>query len=185
MGLILWSVIALAALSLIAFLAYANTRRRLPRVQLPPGEKMPRTHLQRYAGWTLLEIVFLTALAGGIIVVQGPEAWWEHDRVRLTVTLILLAALGTYLVFSLGVLKLKRRDDGRFDERDGMIFDRAASGVGGAMLLVMSAWMIGLTEFYNDTHLVPSYFLYLIFWSLVMTNVIASIARILLAYRRS
>jgi hypothetical protein len=33
--------------------------------------------------------------------------------------------------------------------------------------------------------MVPSYYLYLVFWSLVMTNVIASLAGILLAYRRA
>ena len=53
------------------------------------------------------------------------------------------------------------------------------------MMTVMAAWMIALTEAYLATQLVPSYYLYLVFWSLVMTNVIASIAGILLAYRRS
>lgn len=185
MGTIVWIVFALAIISLMAYVAYARSRSRLPKIELPGGEKLPRTHMQRYAGWTLLEIGFLTVLAAGIVMVHGPEVWWEHDRVRLTVTLILLAALVTYLVFLMGVKKLKDREDGRFDERDGMILERAASGVGAAMLLVMSAWMIGLTEAYHETHLVPTYFLYLIFWSLVMTNVLASIARILIAYRRS
>ncbi len=53
------------------------------------------------------------------------------------------------------------------------------------MMVVMAAWMIGLIEAHIETRLIPSYFLYLVFWSLVMTNVIASLAGILLAYRRS
>jgi hypothetical protein len=51
-------------------------------------------------------------------------------------------------------------------------------------MVVVAAWMVALTEAYRETHLVPSYYLYLMFWSCVMTNVIASIAGILLAYRR-
>ena len=51
-------------------------------------------------------------------------------------------------------------------------------------MVVIVVWMISLTETYHETRLVPSYFLQFIFWSCVMTNVIASIAGILLAYRR-
>ena len=53
------------------------------------------------------------------------------------------------------------------------------------MMVVLAAWMVGLIEAHIETRLVPTYFLYLIFWSCVMTNVIASLAGILLAYRRS
>jgi prepilin signal peptidase PulO-like enzyme (type II secretory pathway) len=185
MDIIVWTVTALAVVSLLVYVIQVRRRTRLPKIELPPGEKMPKTHLQRYAGWTLLEVSFLTALAAGIVVVHGPEVWWEHDRVRLTVTLVLLTALVTYLVFYLGIRKLKAKSEALFDERDRVILNRSGAGAGGAMMVVMAAWMITLVEAYNDTGLVPSYFLYLIFWSMVMTNVIASLADILLAYRRS
>jgi hypothetical protein len=80
---------------------------------------------------------------------------------------------------------LRDRDDALVDERDLVILNRSGAGVGGAMMAVMAVWMIALVEAYNDTGMVPSYYLYLVFWSLVMTNVIASLAGILLAYRRA
>ena len=185
MGSIIWIVIALAIVSIAIYVAAVRNRQKEPQIELPPGETLPKTHLQRYAGWTLLEVAFLTLLAAAIVAFHGPEVWWEHDRVRLTVTLILLVALATYLVFFLAIRRLKDRDDGSFDERDSVIMNRSGEVVGGVMMVVMAAWMIALTEAHQDTHLVPTYFLYLIFWSLVMTNVIASLAGIFLAYRRS
>ena len=85
----------------------------------------------------------------------------------------------------ISIRALEEAGDGRFDERDGLIMARSCAGVGGAMMVVMAAWMIGLTEAHIETRLVPTYYLYLVFWSLVLTNVIASLAGILLAYRRS
>lgn len=79
---------------------------------------------------------------------------------------------------------LESRADGSLDERDSAIPSGSHAGVGGAMMAVLAIWMIALTESFQETHLVPSYFLYLIFWTCVMTNVVASIAGILLGYRR-
>lgn len=182
---VVFSIIALTLASILVYVFMVRQRGRQPRLELPHGERLPKTHLQRYAAWTLLEVGFLTALAAGIVMVHGPEVWWEHDRVRLTVTLVLLTALATYLVFYLAVRKLRNRSEALFDERDAVIMNRSGAGAGGAMMVVMAIWMIALVEAYHDTGLVPSYFLYLIFWSLVMTNVIASLADILLAYRRN
>ena len=53
------------------------------------------------------------------------------------------------------------------------------------MMVIIAVWMVALVETHVETRLIPSYFLYLIFWSCVMTNVIASLAGILLSYRRT
>ena len=116
---------------------------------------------------------------------QGPQQWWDSDPVRLTVTSILLAALATYFGCSLRIRQLENRGDGSFDERDGIILGRSCAGVGGAMMVILAAWAVALTEAFIETRLVPSYYLYLVFWSCVMTNVAASLAGILLAYRRA
>ena len=184
MGSIVWVVIALAIGSIALYAYIVWYRAHPPALELPPGEELPATHLQRYAGWTLLEVGFLTVLAAAIVVFFGPEAWWSHDGIRITVTLILLVALGSYLVFYMAIRRLRQRDDALVDERDLVILNRSGAGAGGAMMAVMAVWMIALVEAYNDTGMVPSYYLYLVFWSLVMTNVLASLADILLAYRR-
>lgn len=181
---ILWIIVAVLVAGMIIFVSALRTRRQLPAIELPEGEPLPKTALQRYAARTLLVMVSLTAVAGGLIVHFGPQVWWDDDTVRLTVTFLLLAALGVFLVFTIAIRRLEVRADGSFDERDSAIMARSCVGVGGAMMVVVAAWMIGLIETYIETRLVPSYFLHLIFWSCVMTNVIASTAGILLAYRR-
>jgi hypothetical protein len=181
MSFIHWIIAALLVAGLLVYTASLQTRRLLPQIELPDGEKLPVTNLQRYARWVLLVVVILTTLAAGMVVYHGPEVWWDSDAVRL----ILIVALIAYLVFTLGIRALESRSDGSFDERDSAILSGSHAGVGGAMMSVMAIWMIALTESFQETHLVPSYYLYLIFWTCVMTNVIASIAGILLGYRRS
>jgi hypothetical protein len=184
MNLILWVILALIIAGAIIFISSLRTRRDLPTLELPDGESLPRTLVQRRAGWTLLVAVLLVMAAAASLTLFGPQAWWENDPVRHLVTALLLGVLVAYMFFVRSVRALKVRDDGSFDERDAMILGRSCAGVGGAMMVVMAAWMIGLTETYIETRLVPSYFLYLIFWSFVVTNVIASLAGIVLAYRR-
>jgi type VI protein secretion system component VasK len=184
MGFILWIVLALLASGLLVYLASLRTRRLLPAMELPHGEKLPSTALQKHASWALIVVCVLTAVAAGLVIHFGAQTWWDSDPVRLTVTGVLITALVAYLMFTLTIRALESRDDGAFDERDGAILARSHAGVGGAMMVVVAAWMVALTEAYRETHLVPSYYLYLMFWSCVMTNVIASIAGILLAYRR-
>lgn len=184
MGFIHWIIVALLIAGLLVYITSLRTRRLLPQIELAPGEKLPTTTLQRYASRTLLIIVLLSGLAVGIVIYHGAQLWWENDPVRLTFTLVLIVALLAYLVFTIKIRVLESRADGSFDERDSAIVSGSYAGVGGAMMVVVTVWMIALTESFHETGSIPSYFLYLIFWSSVMTNVIASIAGILLAYRR-
>jgi peptidoglycan/LPS O-acetylase OafA/YrhL len=184
MASIFWIVIALAIIAMLVSLAARQTRQLLPDIELPPGEEMPRAPVQRLAARSLVAVTVLVVIAAAVIMYYGAETWWTDDAVRLTVTGVLLTALGVLLFFSLRVRALQVRGDGDFDERDGVIMNRACAGVGGAMMTVAAIWMIALTEAYHDTHLVPSYWLTLLFWSLVMTNVVASLAGIVLSYRR-
>ena len=185
MNFILWIIAGLLISGILIYFAALRTRRLLPEIKLPDGQTLPKTLLQQNSGRTLGVVVFLTIAAASMVIYHGPEVWWETDRVRLIFTFVLLAALFTYLVFTLSIRGLESREDGSFDERDLMILRGSYAGVGGAMMTIVAVWMIALTEFFNETGLIPSYYLYLIFWSCVMTNVIASIAGILLAYRRS
>jgi len=182
---VLWIIAALAIAGAILFVSSLRTRRSLPALELSDGESLPRTLLQKRAGRALLVVVALTVLAGACVVWFGPQAWWEDDPIRHTVTALFLGGLVVFMFFIRGVRALEARGDGSFDERDAVILNRSCAGVGGAMMVVFAAWMVGLIETHIETRLIPSYYLYLIFWSIVMTNVIASLAGILLAYRRS
>jgi hypothetical protein len=50
MGSIIWIVIALAIVSIAIYVAAVRNRQKEPQIELPPGETLPKTHLQRYAG---------------------------------------------------------------------------------------------------------------------------------------
>ena len=121
MTVILWIVLALLVAGAIIFMSSLQTRRSLPTLELPDGEALPKTVLQRRAGWTLLVAVLLVATAAGCLVLVGPETWWEDDAIRHLVTVLLLGVLAVYLAFMVGVRSLATRDDGSFDERDELI----------------------------------------------------------------
>lgn len=181
---VLWIIVALLVAGALVFASSLRTRRMLPPVRLPDGEKLPKTILQERAGRALLIVTLLTAAAAGCLIWFGPQVWWEDDPVRHLVTGLLLVGLLVFAAFMSGVSALEKRQDGSFDERDQAIMARSSSGVGGAVMVVMAAWMIGLMETHIETRLVPTYYLYLMVWSCAMTNAIASLAGILLAYRR-
>jgi hypothetical protein len=182
---VLWIIIALLIAGALVFMSSLRTRRALPELELPDGVALPKTALQKRAGWALLGVALFTGAAAVLLVYHGVQTWWEVDSVRHAITALMLGGLLVFLVFTLGVRNLEAADDGRFDERDSVILGRSCAGVGGAMMVVFAAWMIGLFETHVETDLVPAYYLYLVFWSLVLTNVIASLAGILLAYRRA
>jgi hypothetical protein len=182
---ILWIVAALLIAGIIIFVSSLATRRSLPPIELADGEVLPRTALQIRAAWAFAAVAALTAAAAGCVVFFGPRVWWDNDAVRLAVTFMLLGGLGVYLAFTVSIRSLAARGEGAFDERDSAIMSRSCAGVGGAMMVVIAVWMIALIEAHIETRLIPSYFLYLMFWSCVMTNVLASLAGILLAYRRA
>ncbi len=181
---IIWIILALLIAGAIVFASSLRTRRSLPPVEMPDGESMPKTPLQRNARTALLIVAILTTAAAACVIWFGPQVWWDDDAVRLSFTAMLLGALVAYLYFTLQARSLEARGDGSLDERDSAILARSSAGVGGAMMVVIAAWMVGLVETHIETRLVPTYYLYLIFWSCVMTNVIASLAGVLLAYRR-
>ena len=81
MGFILWIVAALLVAGIFVYLSSLRTRRLLPKIDLPPGEKMPRTPLQRLAGWTLLVVCLLTGTAASMVAYHGAQVWWESDPV--------------------------------------------------------------------------------------------------------
>lgn len=182
---ILWIMAALLIAGIIIFVSSLATRRRLPPVELAEGETLPTTALQQRASWAFAVVAALTVAAAGCVVFFGPAVWWDNDAMRLAVTFLLLGGLGVYLAFTISIRSLEGRGQGEFDERDSAIMARSCAGVGGAMMVVVAVWMIALIEAHIETRLIPSYFLYLMFWSCVMTNVLASLGGILLAYRRA
>ncbi|MEJ2296942.1 MAG: hypothetical protein P8X94_00260, partial [Woeseiaceae bacterium] len=80
---ILWLVVALLVAGVIVFVSSLATRRQLPAVELPDGEKLPKTALQQRAAWALLAVMVLSLAAVGSLLFFGAERWWDDDAVRL------------------------------------------------------------------------------------------------------
>jgi hypothetical protein len=185
MHVVFWIVLALGAAFIASFIVVRRAQATLPPIAMPAGESMPMTALQRLAWQVLVPTFTLVAAAAAIVAYYGANVWWDDDRVRLTVTFVLLAALGAFTYYLARVRLWLTRDDGTLDERDRAILSSAPAGQAPAMMVTMAAWMISLTEMYHATHLVPSSYLYLIFWSLLMVSILASLAGVVIGYRRS
>lgn len=182
---LLWIILALGAAAVASHIVIRRAQHVLPPVVLPAGETMPTTALQRLAWQCLAPTLVLTLAAAAVVAYHGASVAWDVDRVRLTATGLLLAALGAYTYFITRVRMWLIRDDGTLDERDRAILAAAPAGQAPAMMVTLAIWMIALVERFQATHLVPSAFLYLIFWSLLMVSVLVSLAGVVIGYRRS
>lgn len=182
---ILWSIIVLGAAFGVLYVVVRRAQRTLPPIVLPAGETMPSTALQRLAWQSLVPIFLLTLAAAAVVAYHGALIAWEVDAVRLSATGLLLAALAVFTYYISRVRIWTIRDDGTLDERDRAILTSAPAGQAPAMMVTLAAWMIGLIEAYHASHLIPSVFLYLIFWSLLMVSILAMLAGVVIGYRRS
>lgn len=182
---ILWIIIAIGAAGIWSYIAVRRTQHVLKPVAMPPHEPMPMTPLQRVVWQALVPTLLFAVIAGWMVGYHGVEAVWNNDSVRITVTLLLLAALGGYTYYIARLRLWLTKDDGTLDERDRAILAAAPAGQAPAMMVAMAAWMIALTERYHQAHLVPSAYLYAMFWTLLLVSIIASLLGILVGYRRS
>jgi high-affinity Fe2+/Pb2+ permease len=183
MPVILWGVLAVAA-GFAALWIFARTvRRRSP--PLPADVELPATPLQKVARWSVGAGLVLALAAAALVVVNGPRTWYEDDTIRLTFTFLVLAALGVVSAATVWLSAQARRRDGLLDERDKAILDRAPAMQGPAMLVTLAIWMVGLVEHFHGAGAVPTYYLYLVFWSCLLVNLLGLPVGVLVGYRRS
>jgi hypothetical protein len=184
MDIVLFGILALTLAFGIAYLVLRRAQRRIPPLVLAPGESVPTTAVQRLAKTTLLWASGLALAAGAIVAVKGASTFWEDDLTRLAVTGLWIAVIGVYALYASRVATWIARDNGTVDERDRAIVASAPAGQAPALIVTLAAWMIGLTETFRTTHLVPSVFLYLVFWSCLVVSVLALLAGVVIGYRR-
>ncbi len=184
MTLVLWTVAALAAGLLVIVLAARHSLKGRPPLVLASGERLPSTPLQRLARWCIAVGMLFSAAAAALVVGFGPLTFYDDDRVRLTVTLLLLAAVLVFAFFSIRVRHWIAREDAALDERDHGIFVRAPATQSVAVLVTLAVWLVALQETFLNTRLVPMVYLYLVFWSCLVVNLLALPVGVLLGYRR-
>ncbi|HSG09170.1 MAG TPA: hypothetical protein VLA36_12490 [Longimicrobiales bacterium] len=182
MSVVLWGVLALAAgLAAMVVVGRWGVNRSGP---LPAGVELPATPLQRISWWGLGVGAALGAAAAGVVLVHGVQQTYDNDHVRMFFTLLLLGVLIVFAVVSALVKSWAARRDGKLDERDREILGRAPAIQSAATLVTLAVWMVGLIERFHDVGMVPLFYLYLIFWSCVVVNLLGLPVGVLLGYRR-
>jgi hypothetical protein len=139
--------------------------------------------LQKRA-WLGLGIgVVISAAVLAVLGVKGVTSFYEDDATRWLVTGLVVGLLVAWAGILAPALRSGRLK-GRSDERDAAIVRNALYVQLWGVIATMVAWSIALTEVYWDQGTIPIVFPYLIFWSVMMVNVLAQAAGILIGYRR-
>jgi len=181
MSIVLWGILSLVGGFAALWIA---ARRAMPAgPPLPAGTELPATPLQRVTRWTLALGGVLGAAAGTLVLLKGVEATFAADGLRITFTLLLLAVLAAVGVPTLWIRKEAAAPDGALDERDRAILGRAPAMQAVGMIVTLAIWTVGLSERFHDVGEVPIVYLYLVFWSCVVVDLLGLPVGVLAGYR--
>ena len=182
MPIVLWGVVAMLAGGLALAVVALKARPRRP--PLPPDVEFPATALQKVSRWTVGAGLVFGLAAAALVVVNGPEKWYDDDTIRITFTVLILVVLGIVSAATAWLKAQANRKDGALDERDKAILDRAPAMQALAMLVTLAIWMIGLTMHFHEAGAVPVLYLYLVFWSCLVVNLLGLPVGVLVGYWR-
>jgi len=174
-------VVAVVGLALIGISLFRMIH--VPRTDFAEAdEREPMTPLQKRA-WVGLAIGAAVSTALVVLfVVRGTPLISQDKTLRLTSWALMLAG-GTLWGALLWFMRARERE-AQLDERDRSILAGAPAVQSGAVLVVMALWTVTLTEIYWERGVVPLDYLSLIFFSCLITHLVALPAGILLGYRR-
>jgi hypothetical protein len=140
--------------------------------------------LQKRA-WLGLGIGVVTSVAILVVLItSGATSFHDDQGTRLIVTALFLFGLLTWAVLLAPIFCWPGRVKKLFDERDEIIVRRALQVQLWAVIISMVVWSIALTEVYWDQGEIPIVFPYLIFFSIIIVNMLAQAVGILIGYRR-
>ena len=178
---VLVTVVALAVVGGVLLFRTMPRRGEVSREERDELASAPMPALQKRAVWGLLVSVSTLAIITIILARYGAAAYWENDGLRLTVVAIFIGGLLAYVAVLL-IAVARQKALGGLDERDQLILSRAPGAQSVMMLLALVAWVIYLSEKFHDAGAVPVVYLYLIFGSVVIINIIGQAVGILLGY---
>jgi hypothetical protein len=128
----------------------------------------------------LIGIVYTIALVV-VFILEGDVTSFNNDEVLRWITYTALIGIPlTYLI----LIDLTLRKPTQLDERDRQIMLRSGRVQWLAVIFSLAAWMITLTEIYQETRQVPVVFLTLIFMSILIISILAQSLGILIGYWR-
>lgn len=183
MSIVLWSILALVGGFLAVWVAARRARSDEP--PLPADVELPATPLQRVSRWGIALSAVLAAGAAAVVLRNGAEATFASDALRIVFTLLLLAIVVVMGGVTIWLRAQVGRGDGLLDERDRAILGRAPAAQVAGILVTLAVWTVGLAEHFHDAGAVPVFYLYLIFWSVIVVDLVGLPVGVLMGYRRS
>ena len=128
----------------------------------------------------LIGLVFTIALVV-VLLLEGDVTAFNRDETLRWITYAALIGVPlTYLI----LIDLTLRKPTELDERDRLIILRSGRVQWLAVIFSLAAWMIALTEIYQEQRQVPVVFLTLIMISTLIISILAQSLGILLGYWR-
>jgi hypothetical protein len=135
--------------------------------------------LQKRALYSLLiGLVIVVTLVAVFIAKGGVTAFDNDDNLRYLTYGVLVGVPLVYLI----LVNLTLRKPTQIDERDRRIMSEAPKLQLGAIYISLAAWVIALTEVYRDTGQIPSIFITLVFFSILIISSLAQSLGILIGY---
>ena len=119
-----------------------------------------------------------------VLIMKGVTTFHEEEGTRLIVTALFLFGLFSWAVLLAPVFHWPGRGKRLFDERDEIIVRRALQVQLWAIIITMVVWSIALTEAYWGQGEIPIIFPYLMFFSIIIVNMLAQATGILIGYWR-
>ncbi len=135
--------------------------------------------LQKRAWWGLITgLVFAVAFMLVFVLMGGINTFDEDVNFRIIIDVLWVGGLVANLV----IVNMALRKHGMVDERDKIIVDRAPRVQWLAVVFTMAAWTIILPVVYNETDLIPTVFLFVIFMSVLIVSTLAQCLGIIIGY---
>ena len=137
--------------------------------------------LQKRALFSFVIGLVLAIALIAVLVIQGDVTAFDRDpNLRYVMYAVLI---GVPLVYGI-LCDVTLRKPTQIDERDRLIIERSSRAQWLAVIFLLVAWTIALTEIYHDERQVPVAFLTLIFVSALIISPLAQSLGILLGYWR-
>jgi hypothetical protein len=137
--------------------------------------------LQKRAWWGFgVGLAFAIAFALVFILMGGIESFDTDSNFRLIINVLWIGGLVANLV----IMELTLRK-AMVDERDRMIRDRAFRIQWLATVFTLVAWVAVLNVVYQETGLIPTVYLYVIFMSVLIVSTLAQCLGIAIGYWRA
>ena len=141
---------------------------------------------QQKRAWYGLAIGIIWTLAMvALFVIKGATAFDEDTGMRFTAYAIFAAGILAYVAMLYITGWMMRSEGVIMDERDRLILRKVPVYQMFAVLFALAGWAIALNEVYREEGQIPVVFVWIMFYSAIIVNMVFASAGTLIAYWRA